>query len=52
MPKDREMCKNLIQDAENRGFVALMLTVDAVVAGKRELDQRAKGNIGTAVRIQ
>jgi L-lactate dehydrogenase (cytochrome) len=49
MNKDRKASEKLIKSLESRGFSAIMLTVDAAVAGKRELDQRAKGDIGSAV---
>jgi L-lactate dehydrogenase (cytochrome) len=50
MNKDRAASEKLIRSLESRGFKAIMLTVDAAVAGKRELDQRAKGDVGSAVR--
>jgi L-lactate dehydrogenase (cytochrome) len=51
MNKDRKASEKLIKSLESRGFSAIMLTVDAAVAGKRELDQRAKGDIGSAVSV-
>ncbi|OCB88868.1 hypothetical protein A7U60_g3963 [Sanghuangporus baumii] len=42
--KDRAASAALIKRVEKEGFKAILLTVDAAVAGKRELDQRAKGN--------
>jgi hypothetical protein len=51
MNKDRSASEKLIRSLESRGFKAIMLTVDAAVAGKRELDQRAKGDVGSAVRF-
>lgn len=49
MNRDRAASARLIPTLEAKGFSAIMLTVDAAVAGKRELDQRAKGDIGSAV---
>jgi isopentenyl diphosphate isomerase/L-lactate dehydrogenase-like FMN-dependent dehydrogenase len=49
MNRDRSASETLIKRIEAQGFKAVMLTVDAAVAGKRELDQRAKGDVGTAV---
>lgn len=49
MNRDRAASEKLIRSLESRGFSAIMLTVDAAVAGKRELDQRAKGDVGSAV---
>lgn len=43
MNRDREASEALIKRVEMEGFKAIMLTVDAAVPGKRELDQRAKG---------
>ncbi|KZT10355.1 uncharacterized protein LAESUDRAFT_644780, partial [Laetiporus sulphureus 93-53] len=40
--KDRSASEALIKRVEAQGFKAIMLTVDSAVAGKRELDQRAK----------
>ncbi|KAI0944783.1 hypothetical protein AcV7_001493 [Taiwanofungus camphoratus] len=42
--KDRPASEALIKRVEREGFKAIMLTVDAAVPGKRELDQRAKGD--------
>jgi L-lactate dehydrogenase (cytochrome) len=50
MNRDRDACAKLIRGLEDEGFSAIMLTVDSAVAGKRELDQRAKGDLGNAVR--
>lgn len=44
MNKDRAASEALIKRIEGQGFKAIMLTVDAAVPGKRELDQRAKGD--------
>ncbi|KAL5527651.1 hypothetical protein ACEPAG_6452 [Sanghuangporus baumii] len=45
IPKqDRGASAALIKRVEKEGFKSILLTVDAAVAGKRELDQRAKGN--------
>lgn len=41
--KDRAASEAIIRNIESQGFKAIMLTVDAAVPGKRELDQRTKG---------
>ena len=41
--KDCAASERLVRKAEAQGFRAIMVTVDAAVPGKRELDQRAKG---------
>lgn len=41
--KDRAASERLVRKIEAQGFRAIMVTVDAAVPGKRELDQRAKG---------
>lgn len=41
--KDRKASEALVKKIEAQGFKAIMLTVDAAVPGKRELDQKAKG---------
>ena len=41
--KDRAASEKLVRKVEAQGFRAIMVTVDAAVPGKRELDQRAKG---------
>lgn len=51
MNRDRKASETLIKGLESRGFSAIMLTVDAAVAGNRELDKRAKGDVGSAVSI-
>lgn len=43
MNKDRVASEKLIRGLEKDGFKAIMLTVDAAVPGKREMDQRTKG---------
>jgi L-lactate dehydrogenase (cytochrome) len=40
--KQRDLSESLLQKVESMGFRALMVTVDAAVAGNRELDRRAK----------
>jgi L-lactate dehydrogenase (cytochrome) len=42
--KDRAASEKLIQGLESDGFSAIMLTVDAAMPGKRELDRRTKGD--------
>jgi len=44
MNKDRTMAEKVIRRLQNDGFSAIMLTVDAAMPGKRELDQRTKGD--------
>lgn len=44
MNKDRVAAEKLIRSLERDGFSAIMLTVDAAMPGKRELDQRTKGD--------
>lgn len=44
MNKDRVAAEKLIRSLERNGFSAIMLTVDAAMPGKRELDQRAQGD--------
>jgi L-lactate dehydrogenase (cytochrome) len=44
MNKDRMAAEKLIRSLERNGFSAIMLTVDAAMPGKRELDQRAQGD--------
>jgi L-lactate dehydrogenase (cytochrome) len=43
MNKDRSASAKLIKRIEEEGFKAIMLTVDAAVPGKRELDRRTQG---------
>ncbi len=38
--RDRDLTLKLIKKAEANGFMALALTVDAPVLGKRESDER------------
>lgn len=40
MLKDRELTKELVQNAERSGFKALLVTVDFAISGKREKDLR------------
>jgi L-lactate dehydrogenase (cytochrome) len=42
--KNRAASEKLIRGLESDGFSAIMLTVDAAMPGKRELDQRTKGD--------
>lgn len=44
MNKDRTATKKAIRTLQSDGFSAIMLTVDAAMPGKRELDQRSKGD--------
>ena len=44
MNKDRIAAEKLIRSLERDGFSAIMLTVDAAMPGKRELDQRTQGD--------
>ncbi|KAI9512275.1 FMN-dependent dehydrogenase-domain-containing protein [Russula earlei] len=43
MNKDRTKTEKVVRGLQNDGFSAIMLTVDAAVPGKRELDQRTQG---------
>ncbi|KAH8118287.1 FMN-dependent dehydrogenase-domain-containing protein [Phellopilus nigrolimitatus] len=44
MNRNRTASEALIKRVETEGFKAIILTVDSAVPGKRELDQRAKGD--------
>lgn len=44
MNKDRAATEKAVRGLQNDGFSAIMLTVDAAMPGKRELDQRTKGD--------
>lgn len=44
MNRSRPASETLLRKVENAGFDAIFLTVDAAVPGKRERDQRAKGD--------
>ncbi len=44
MNRDRAATERAIRGLQNEGFYAIMLTVDAAMPGKRELDQRTKGD--------
>ncbi|KAI0268354.1 FMN-dependent dehydrogenase-domain-containing protein [Gloeopeniophorella convolvens] len=44
MNKDRVAAEKLIRRLESDGFSAIMLTVDSAMPGKREMDQRTKGD--------
>jgi L-lactate dehydrogenase (cytochrome) len=44
MNKDRAATEKAVRRLQNDGFSAIMLTVDAAMPGKRELDQRTKGD--------
>lgn len=44
MNRDRVASEKLLKSLAGEGFKAIFLTVDAAVPGKRELDQRAKGD--------
>ena len=43
MNRDRAASEKLVRNLEKDGFKAIMLTVDAPIAGNRELDRRTKG---------
>ncbi|EJD01172.1 uncharacterized protein FOMMEDRAFT_135424 [Fomitiporia mediterranea MF3/22] len=47
--KDRAASEALIKRVDKEGFKAIILTVDAATKGKRELDQRAKGNFSSTM---
>jgi L-lactate dehydrogenase (cytochrome) len=44
MNKDRAVTEKVIRGLQSNGFSAIMLTVDAAMPGKRELDQRTTGD--------
>ncbi|KAG8814621.1 Cytochrome b2, mitochondrial precursor [Serendipita sp. 399] len=53
MNRSREASEALLRKVEGAGFSAIFLTVDAAVPGKRERDQRVKGEFaGPAVNGQ
>ncbi|KZT29329.1 hypothetical protein NEOLEDRAFT_1128048 [Neolentinus lepideus HHB14362 ss-1] len=52
MSTDRKASETKIRRLEGLGFKALILTVDAIVAGKRELDRRAKADNISAAPVQ
>jgi L-lactate dehydrogenase (cytochrome) len=44
MNKDRDVTEKVVRELQSNGFSAIMLTVDAAMPGKRELDQRTTGD--------
>jgi L-lactate dehydrogenase (cytochrome) len=44
MNKDRGVTEKVVRESQSNGFSAIMLTVDAAMPGKRELDQRTTGD--------
>ena len=42
--RDRAKTERLVRGLKDKGFKVLILTVDAPVPGKRELDRRTKGD--------
>lgn len=42
MNKDRGVTEKVVRELQSKGFSAIMLTVDAAMPGKRELDQRTR----------
>jgi L-lactate dehydrogenase (cytochrome) len=44
MNRDRGVTENVVRGLQSNGFSAIMLTVDAAMPGKRELDQRTTGD--------
>lgn len=44
MNRNREASEAMLRTVEKSGFDAVFLTVDAAVPGKRERDQRVKGD--------
>jgi len=44
MKKDRGATEKVVRELQSKGFSAIMLTVDAAMPGKRELDQRTTGD--------
>jgi L-lactate dehydrogenase (cytochrome) len=50
--KDRELTKTVVQKAENAGFKALFITVDAPQLGRRERDMRNKAKMSANVQTK
>merc|ERR1712232_1242903 len=50
--RDRELTKSVIQKAENLGFKALFITVDAPQLGRRERDMRNKAKMSANVQTK
>merc|ERR1719316_1597738 len=50
--KDRELTKQVVQKAENIGFKALFITVDAPQLGRRERDMRNKAKMSANVQTK
>ena len=50
--KDRSITKQLIKQAEDSGYSAIVLTVDAPVLGKRELDNKIKFNLPAPYKLE
>jgi L-lactate dehydrogenase (cytochrome) len=48
--KDRDLMKTVVQKAENLGFKALFITVDAPQLGRRERDMRNKAKMSANVQ--
>ena len=44
MNRDRSVTEKVVRELQSNGFSAIMLTVDAAMPGKRELDQRTTGD--------
>ena len=44
MNRDRAVTEKVVRGLQSNGFSAIMLTVDAAMPGKRELDQRTTGD--------
>lgn len=44
MNRDRAVTEKVVRGLQSNGFSAIMLTVDAAMPGKRELDQRTIGD--------
>lgn len=50
--KNREITKTLVRNAEESGYKALVLTVDAPVLGKRESDMKNKFNLPSGYKLE
>jgi isopentenyl diphosphate isomerase/L-lactate dehydrogenase-like FMN-dependent dehydrogenase len=50
--KDRSITERLVKIAQEEGYEALVLTVDAPVLGKREMDMRNKFNLPPIFRLE
>jgi L-lactate dehydrogenase (cytochrome) len=52
MNRSRAASESLLRKVEKVGFNAIILTVDTAAAGKRERDQRGKGDFTVSIFVQ